>query len=85
MSGSSASRTFVPQAGEAVLFSSRAADSAPPGLFCSRIRSTAFTDDHSLGAAAEGTLDLMKQTWAVRYRELYGTSNADPGWMCILT
>jgi hypothetical protein len=30
---------------------------------------------------AEETLDLMKQTLGVRYRELYGTSNADPGWV----
>jgi hypothetical protein len=30
---------------------------------------------------AEETLDLMKQTLGVRYRELYGTSNADPGWI----
>ncbi len=30
---------------------------------------------------AEGILDLMKQTLGVRYRELYGTSNADPGWI----
>jgi hypothetical protein len=30
---------------------------------------------------AEETLNLMKQTLGVRYRELYGTSNADPGWV----
>jgi hypothetical protein len=30
---------------------------------------------------AEETLDLIKQTLGVRYRELYGTSNADPGWV----
>jgi hypothetical protein len=30
---------------------------------------------------AEKALDLMKQTLGVRYRELYGTSNADPGWV----
>jgi hypothetical protein len=29
----------------------------------------------------EKALDLMKQTLGVRYRELYGTSNADPGWV----
>ncbi|HLK53985.1 MAG TPA: hypothetical protein VKU42_11055, partial [Candidatus Angelobacter sp.] len=27
------------------------------------------------------TLDLMKETLGVRYRELYGTSNADPVWV----
>jgi hypothetical protein len=30
---------------------------------------------------AEMALDRMKQTLGVRYRELYGTSNADPGWV----
>jgi hypothetical protein len=30
---------------------------------------------------AEETLNLMKQTLGIRYRELYGTSNADPGWI----
>jgi hypothetical protein len=30
---------------------------------------------------AEQTLDLMKRTLGVRYRELYGTSNAAPSWV----
>lgn len=30
---------------------------------------------------AENILNLMKETLGVRYRELYGTSNADPAWM----
>jgi hypothetical protein len=30
---------------------------------------------------AEEALDLMKQTLGVRYRELYGTSNASPEWV----
>ncbi|MCU1331640.1 MAG: hypothetical protein JWM08_632 [Candidatus Angelobacter sp.] len=30
---------------------------------------------------AEKALDLMKQTLGVRYRELYGTSNASPEWV----
>jgi hypothetical protein len=30
---------------------------------------------------AERTLDLVKEATAVRYRELYGTANADPGWV----
>jgi hypothetical protein len=30
---------------------------------------------------AEQALDLMKRTLGVRYRELYGTSNADPSWV----
>ena len=31
--------------------------------------------------AAEHTLDLVKQATGVRYRELYGTANADPAWV----
>jgi hypothetical protein len=31
--------------------------------------------------AAEKTLDLVKEATGVRYRELYGTSNADPAWV----
>ncbi|HLZ00097.1 MAG TPA: hypothetical protein VKT33_13640, partial [Candidatus Angelobacter sp.] len=30
---------------------------------------------------AEKTLDLVKEATGVRYRELYGTANADPGWV----
>ena len=30
---------------------------------------------------AENVLSLMKETLGVRYRELYGTSNADPAWV----
>ncbi len=30
---------------------------------------------------AEKTLDTVKETLGVRYRELYGTSNSDPGWV----
>ncbi len=30
---------------------------------------------------AEKALDLVKETTGVRYRELYGTANADPAWM----
>jgi hypothetical protein len=30
---------------------------------------------------AEKTLDLVKEATGVRYRELYGTSNADPAWV----
>lgn len=30
---------------------------------------------------AEETLDLIKETLGVRYRELYGISNADPAWV----
>jgi hypothetical protein len=30
---------------------------------------------------AEKTLDLVKEVLGVRYRELYGTSNADPAWV----
>src|ERR1051326_5314210 len=30
---------------------------------------------------AERTLDLVKEATGVRYRELYGTANADPGWV----
>jgi hypothetical protein len=30
---------------------------------------------------AEKTLDFVKEATGVRYRELYGTSNADPGWV----
>jgi hypothetical protein len=30
---------------------------------------------------AERTLDLVKESTGVRYRELYGTANADPGWV----
>ena len=33
------------------------------------------------GQQAVKTLDLMKETLGVRYRELYGTSNADPVWV----
>ena len=31
--------------------------------------------------AAERTLDLVKEATGVRYRELYGTANADPAWV----
>ena len=30
---------------------------------------------------AEKTLDLVKEATGVRYRELYGTANADPAWV----
>jgi hypothetical protein len=30
---------------------------------------------------AERTLDLVKEATGVRYRELYGTANADPAWV----